>query len=76
MTIDEAIEIFKDDIRHQTLLNMSDLRSDELVVWLEELKAYRLFKEKCKQCKYTVHSELFAEHIEEYLEQLKEQNNE
>lgn len=40
MTLDEAIEVFRADTS-ETILNLSELRSDELAEWLEELKRLR-----------------------------------
>lgn len=40
MTLNEAIEIFEQDTS-ETILNLSELKSNELACWLKELKRYR-----------------------------------
>ena len=75
MTLDEAINILKSDIDYNKSIGCDTLYEEQLVEWLEELKAYRKVG-TVEECRNTVLDILKAYNkgIDDFVKALQEKN--
>ena len=76
MTIDEAINIAKSDIKYNKSIGCNTSYEEQLAEWLEELKAYREIGtvEECKESVLDI-EKAYNKAIDDFAEKLKEMAN-